>query len=396
MITAVYLLMFSIPLLYSPLSIEEFETPKAWALMTFSFLSFAAIHWRRALRDPATWALVFFTASAAISTYFSIDRRMSVYGNWRSANGLLVQVSYLIFYAAASTVLVGYRDRINLVRVVLAASFVVATYALLQVCGIDFQTWAEMNIELGYMRPPSSLGHPNFMAAYLAMTLPFAIWRIQKGKRLEMTLCSAAALLSVAAIVASQSRGMWLAAATGLITYFYFTRARLLSVMAAGVTVALAAGALCMASPRFRDPALNRLHNIVSLESTRIEYPAAAWRIWKRNPFIGVGTDAYEVAFDHQRTPYYWRLQYGGSPHRAHMEFLNVLATQGALGGLCVLFLTWLIIEAVWNTRRSQLFAPAIASISAAYVQELSSFHVVATGTMFLVSVALLRQEERL
>ena len=52
---------------------------------------------------------------------------------------------------------------------------------------------------------------------------------------------------------------------------------------------------------------------------------------------VGTGLDTFQIAFADKRTVAYWNLEWNGSPTRAHNEALNILATQGLLGGLAVL-----------------------------------------------------------
>ena len=65
----------------------------------------------------------------------------------------------------------------------------------------------------------------------------------------------------------------------------------------------------------------------------------AAWDIFRDHPLVGTGLDTFQIAFADKRTVAYWNLEWNGSPTRAHNEALNILATQGLLGGLAVLVL---------------------------------------------------------
>src|SRR5437016_1256685 len=100
--SVLFILLPTTALLYVPLYLEEFEQPKAFALVTFGCFMAFWVNWRQILKDRVAQVLVLFVASAALSAIYSIDHHISIFGNPKCPNGLLVILSYVVVYLAAS------------------------------------------------------------------------------------------------------------------------------------------------------------------------------------------------------------------------------------------------------------------------------------------------------
>jgi hypothetical protein len=300
-----------------------------------------------------------------------------------------------VVYLATSKVIKKTTDIEQLSILFFALSLIVSTYAIIQVFGFDFKEWQGVLNMDGYVRPISLLGHPNFMAGYLAMTLPFAIWLYRKAWYWEVRAIYLLGICtSLVAIFYSQSRGMWISTIAGISIYYAITgvsKATVLRMAAIGLIVIATPLAL---SSKFRATVMDRVVHVINPGTARLEYPKAAFRIWKSYPWFGSGTDTFETAFQHERTPYYWEIERAGSPHRAHNDFMNTLATQGAIGAICALLLSLAVLSKVKKVISPQM-APAIAAIGVFYVEGISSFVVTSTGVMFVVCLALLRVERK-
>jgi O-antigen ligase len=363
-------------LLWFPMYYEEFEQPKVAALVAFACFAGFFVDWRRLKTDRVAQALGAMVIAAAASAVLSIDWRTSVFGNLRCEGGLLFSAALLVAYLALVEV-----ETERAISAVLACAGIVAGYAILQTIGVDFKQWYK-TVQLNqYTRPQSLLGHPNFMAGYLAMALPFAVDRLNRQARYAPLV-----LVMTAAIFASQSRGMWIAMVISMVVYTVKRRRNTSYFVATCLLVGMIGGPFII--PHAAQEAKDRLSNIVSPGPSRLEYWDAATRIWKRYPFFGSGTDTYELAFQHQRTPHYWSIEAHGSPHRAHNDFLNELATKGIFGAAAFLFLAIVAVGLAWRTPH----AAAGAAVVAYYIEGLSSFTVSGTAILLLLSLVILNR----
>lgn len=376
--------------MYWNFAYEEFETSKAFVLVAFGCFAAPQINWRKAMTNRlATWFAVF-TLSAAVSAFFSIDQHMSIFGNYKCRAGFLVIASCLVFYLAASEHLRNPLREHQVVDLVLLCSAIVAIYAIAQVMGYDFKKWTNTLVSNGYTRPISTFGHPNFMANYLAMTLPFALWRMSYSRTWRRFFMYASLVMaSIAAIWFSLSRGMCIAAFCGVLTYFFYKKVKPKEAFVFFCAATAIALITLAALPVFRTTATSRMASLLYPGPARIEYPKTAFEIWKHYPWIGVGTDAFEIGFQNQRSVRYWQVEPGGLPHKAHNDFLNVLATQGLFGGLAAIMFTITLVGRIRKSR-SAYTAPAVSAIVVFYVAGLTSFAVIGTTILFLLCVVLL------
>jgi tetratricopeptide (TPR) repeat protein len=175
---AFYLLFFLVPLILTPVNYELFEYNKM--MVTYGITVIIAAAWvikmilqGRILlcRTPLDIPILLFFASQVISTIFSMDRHTSIWGYYtRSHGGLLSTISYLTLYYAFVTNVS--REKIRrLLTVILFTGTLVSIYGVLEHFGIDKDIWVQ-DVQA---RVFSTLGQPNWLAAYLAVLIPIAI-----------------------------------------------------------------------------------------------------------------------------------------------------------------------------------------------------------------------------
>ena len=105
--------------------------------------------------------------------------------------------------------------RLLLAPVVAAAG--AAVYALVQVAGSDPTLYVRVAGHGGLVRPFATLGHPNFLAAYLVMALPLIVYALARAlghrHRLAAGALTIVAVAAGTAVAVAVSRGAWLALA---------------------------------------------------------------------------------------------------------------------------------------------------------------------------------------
>ncbi|MBI3379636.1 O-antigen ligase family protein [Candidatus Gottesmanbacteria bacterium] len=173
-----YLLFFLVPLILTPINYELFEYNKM--MLTYGFTIIIVGFWlikmiagRKLIlkKTPLDIPLLLFVTSQIVSTIFSIDRHVSIWGYYSRFNGgLLSTISYfLLFYAFVSNFP---QEKIkSLLKVTLASGLLVAIYGILEHLGIDKDIWVQ-DVQ---NRVFSTLGQPNWLAAYLAILIPVTL-----------------------------------------------------------------------------------------------------------------------------------------------------------------------------------------------------------------------------
>lgn len=141
-------------------------------------------------RTPFDIPILLFFISQVISTIFSIDRHTSLIGYYsRFHGGLYSTIAYLILFYIFVNEFWGNKDFVfKSLNTLFLSGFLVAGYALLERFGIDKNIWVQ-DVQ---NRVFSSLGQPNWLAAYLAvlilLSLPLFLTNSKTKKYLYLFL----------------------------------------------------------------------------------------------------------------------------------------------------------------------------------------------------------------
>jgi len=190
-------------------------------------------------RTPFLWFLVAWLVSQVLSTIFSIDPHTSIFGYYsRFHGGLLSSVAYATLFMAA----VSNFDRSDvkpLLKSLLFGSLGVVLYAVPEHFGVSpscvlingqFTTECWATNTNPHARIFGTFGQPNWLAAYLIMTIPLALaWLTETWKKitqkiqtswLPLGMAGITLLLSVLAVLYTGSRSGWLGLGLALAILF--------------------------------------------------------------------------------------------------------------------------------------------------------------------------------
>ena len=331
-------------LLFAPGLTEQFEAPKAAALLVVGLASIgAALSSRDALRQ-VRWHLLDVSILAWLSveilaTGISVLPRLSLLGEPGQRDSLLTSVALVGIYLATRVSTRTPRDLEGTLLVALAAATVSSVYAIAQAAGLDPLAWTRTS---GYgavqMRPFGTLGHPNLLGAVASACLASAVpMALGFGGR-RRALPALAALPLVAAILLSLSRSAWLGALSGVAVAALLARRAgaspimtRKSLLIAGASTLAVGGGLWIGG---WGPLLQQRFQQLLLGAgrTRIEIWRAALDAFAARPWLGHGPDTFGLVFPSFQTPEYWNHEWGGLPLHAHSIYLHALATRGLLG----------------------------------------------------------------
>ena len=168
---------------YEPIKIILFEAGVAAA---FAVAAFRA--WRRGILDECSRiaaqahaldaAVVLFVAALALSTATSVDPARSYWGSEERLTGMLFYWHGLLLYLLARFGTVR-QDWRFFARSCVLVAFPVVVYGIMQWFGIDVPGLERAFPIFGRSGPGrafATLGHPNFLGAYLAMVAPLFLW----------------------------------------------------------------------------------------------------------------------------------------------------------------------------------------------------------------------------
>ncbi len=186
-----YLLFFSVPLFFQGDTSELFEFNKMWLTFWLTLVIIGAwmckmviqkrIYFHRTIFDIP---LVLFLISQIISTFISLDPYVSFWGYYSRFNGgLLSTITYIaLFYAIVSNLTK--KDIFRIVWISLISGVLVALWGLPSHFGYDptcylFRGTFDVSCWTSDFQPKirifSTIGQPDWMAAYLAVLLMISI-----------------------------------------------------------------------------------------------------------------------------------------------------------------------------------------------------------------------------
>ena len=355
------------PLVFSRDTVEAFEFPKA-ALLTLTILALGTLVLWDSLkpranasfgerlrllmptwRDPLALGFLLFLASASISTVGSVAPRLSFWGAPESHAGLITILGYAALFFLTRHLCRGTEDAWQLLAAAVVGAITASAYAMVQVAHADPIPWASVSRLFFFVRPFGTLAHPNFLAAYLAMTLPLLLLFADRAIQTRRWAVLAAVLVgtvgAAAAIATACSRGAWLASACALavcvIGWLALGRGRRI-VWGGLAIVPISLAALWLAArfvPAHLDPfpfLIGRLQRF-AFAGARKEIWSIALALFGDHPIFGTGLDTFHLMFAQKRTVASWTAEGNMTPLRAHNAALQVLATQGVVG-LAALF----------------------------------------------------------
>ncbi|KKR03027.1 MAG: hypothetical protein UT26_C0011G0009 [Microgenomates group bacterium GW2011_GWC1_39_12] len=362
------LLTILVPLILTPINYELFEYNKMMltygitAVITFAWVSKMIAQKRLFVaRTPFDIPIGLFVLSQFVSTLFSMDPIVSWFGYYSRFNGGMVSIICytLLFYAYVSNIPKEFGKK--LLFSVLGSATVVSVYGVLQHFGIDKHIWVQ-DVQA---RVFSTLGQPNWLAAYLVALIPIAM-----VLAISNISVSFVAILFFLVLLFTRSRSGLAAFAIVDILFWgtLFLKKISWKTLRFPLIICHLAFILCLFFFGTGIPKIDKfirqnqptpqITPVVSgpvLESGGTEsgiirkyvWQGAinAWKSKPKNMLIGTGTETFAFAFyqykpiGHNQTSE-WDFLY----NKAHNEYLNFLATTGIFGFGTYVFLICAII----------------------------------------------------
>src|ERR1039458_5778485 len=163
---------------------------------------------QRAIPRPYTlWIwLAASLVSLGVSTVFSANRALSVFGSTWREYGAVTQAAMLLFWAMVAWNVAGREDRAKpMLRAVAAAAMASGAYGIAQYFGWDpFQPAAAYHVGEGIwtiVRPPGTMGYASYFATWLLMavflSLALAQWETRALWRRMAAVAAAVAFVAM-------------------------------------------------------------------------------------------------------------------------------------------------------------------------------------------------------
>jgi tetratricopeptide (TPR) repeat protein len=432
-----------VPLILTPWNYELFEFNKMVVTYTITAIIFGA--WCiQSLADkkisirktPLDIPILLFVASQLVSALFSMDPHVSWFGYYSRFNGGMWSIfTYVVLYYAFvthfNTALQGSVKK--LLAVIVAIAAVVSVYGVAEHFGIDKNLWVQ-DVQ---SRVFSTLGQPNWLAAYLVAIIPlmFALL-LQSKKTISIIICSLCSILFFIVLLFTRSRSGYLGLAVADVLFWgciFFPKKLSFKVPQSSALTAFLICHIAFAIIVFFNGTYveqidkwvtlaswrDRITHVVTPQPKPAGLPAqagtaldeggtdsgiirkyvwegaiSAWRANTKNMLVGTGTETFAFAFYQYRPAGHnmtseWDFLY----NKAHNEYLNYLATTGAIGLGTYLLIIGVFIYWFIRSKKTTISVALFAGWVSILVTNFLGFSVVIIQLMFFLFPAIIITE---
>ncbi len=412
--TAALALVVAVPLVINPWAADAYVAPKVlviYGLAVAMVLGWVAAYavarrprWRATRPETAVWL---FLLGMLISSWASVNPRLTFFGAPGRYEGLLALLAYVVFYFIGVHFFGSERGFQTIAGAAVAAAMVVIGYGIVQTF-ISPLFPAEAVIKssyalLGYPRSTSTFGNPVVFGGYLALITPLLLGFALSAKGRGRVFWSVAAGLGYVVTLMTLTRAAWLAVAAGTaipmialgreaLRRHWTALAALLAVVVIGVAVTLA-----MATP---EKLAGRAASAFAVRSGSVGERVYIWdrtiALIRSRPLLGWGLETLREVFPYDRQTLV--RYFGFRPvivDEAHNDLLQMAVSVGIPGAVAYLAFWVLVIVAAVRTWRHAsgtgriLAAGWLAAVIAYMVQAQFSFSTVAVApVMWLLAGA--------
>jgi putative inorganic carbon (HCO3(-)) transporter len=380
-----YLLFILVPLILTPWNYELFEYNKMVITYGLTAIIFGA--WLiqmvsdgeiRIAKTPLDIPILLFVVSQLVSALFSMDPHVSWFGYYSRFNGGMWSIfSYIVLYYAFVTHFPPVKKTLN---AILTTAALVALYGVAEHFGIDKNLWVQ-DVQ---SRVFSTLGQPNWLAAFLAAVLPISLYFFVTGsvrgtamQVIKYLFGAFTTILFFLVVLWTRSRSGLLGLAVADILFWillYVSEKENKRIIRPFIILHAIFAVIVFFNGVYVDQ-IDRWVTFTAWKNriTQVAAPAApvaqkapsgtllesggtesgtirkyvwqaavsAWRANTKNVLVGTGTETFAFAFYQYRPAGHnmtseWDFLY----NKAHNEYLNYLATTGLFGlGSYLLFI---------------------------------------------------------
>ncbi|MCD4814142.1 O-antigen ligase family protein [bacterium] len=410
-----------VPLVFYTKTHDVFEFNKLTAFRIFllmaslAYLTKVLLLGKETIRSSALWPpIALIGISSLLSTLWTNNFVTSVFGVYEDFEGILTIAGYGLLFFLVNQYVRHLKDINKFLAVIVAAGLLAGGYGVAQNFGIDFIKWNPHTYTAS--RLFGSLGNPNFLAAYLLMVLPIAMMLFLAVKQVTWKRVLLLIIVIIGlAIFFTKSRGAFYALVAEAVVLAAYVFWDIKKMSRAGnisealwtrnkrwlLVLAVLAG-LTLFSPYVRSnisTTVTRTIATMDMKSIKITPRLYIWRsalqMMRDKPIIGSGLDTFQITFPKYRLAEYWRLEWNGTPEKAHNFFLQIGATTGFLGLGAWLWLLVAFYAVLWKQlktlppyRRHVTAAIGIAQLGF-IVQNQFNFTVIGYGSLFWFLLAL-------
>jgi O-antigen ligase len=378
-----------VPLTINPTAIDYYYLPKVLSIYVLCIFMLLFYFVKLRKKIISTYApdflLVGYIFLITLSTFFSIDRAMSLIGRPFRWEGFAVIFCYIFIYFIASKYYIFFNKHL---KYFIIFSTLIAAYGTIQYYGYEVIKPDFFRINwIGHSY--STIGNRNFLGSYLVLALPVSMYYYIYSKRIGYLISSC---ILYSCLLCTLARGAWIGFSVLLLFFiFYIFKYKiyikyLLVMLGAFVIVTYIINITSGGNLLNRASSLKSdIKNITSDYggSNRIFIWKNSLKLIPTNPILGSGPDTLGIAF----------MEHFGDEakqifkstdiviDKAHNEYLQQAVTTGIPSMvLYILFGLTILIKAHKNIENNKLLIPLFCCILGYAVQAFFNISVVSVA----------------
>ncbi len=337
-----YFIVFFLPLVFFPAAEAPFWGTEKF-MLKFPTAILAVFVLIRVLKSgkikfPATPYDFVFTAFIIVSAAGALK----TYNIYAFADKFFINTCYISLFYYAAYLSAGRPSSVKkIITIMVFSASIMGAYGVFQAFGLDFLPWKS-----GFSgRAASTLGNPNFLAGHMVLIIPLIYSLLVSSRSAAKTaFLSAAALITTAALIFTQTRGAYLAYAAELTVLAlmlmrlrpgFFARRKKLIISAAAVLVITAGSYFALNSG-----ARERMKSVIEFNDPSVNIRLSLWEntlyMIKDNPLLGSGAGNFHIKYSYYQAKslgpeMFEKSNFYKSGH-AHNDFLQFAAEYGLAG----------------------------------------------------------------
>jgi len=358
--------------------------------------------------NPLLLPLIAYGAVSLLSTWHSVELKLSIQGDIFREEGIYTILSYIALTFIFAHAVESRHQLSALLKGLLISAFLVALYAIIQYSGFN-PTQHFIPLFRGVEnRPGSTIGNPNFLGKFLVLILPMYIagyftainWRV---KYLLLTGC----IVLFSALIVTFTRASWFSFICSFLLLAILLRKKLVwnrqkeLIFIAGVFIVVAilweTQSLCKKSsarsssiPTATDKIARILDPTKGDVAGRLYLWNVAIALIKARPVLGYGPDTHAIAMEKFNLEYARKFKCSGVIDRAHNNYLDMAIGQGLLGLAAYLsvistFLIWLVktMRVEQDSTQKIIYCGIMAAVCGYLLNDCFIFSVVSVSPTF-------------
>ncbi len=294
------LLLFTLPIIFSPVTYLAFELPKILILYFFSALSIyflAKSGYSLTKLTKIHKLFLIFLLWIIFTSIIGLSFQQSFWGSYFRMQGILSWICYTILFFISGKVFSDAYFRRHVCLAILVSATFTAILALIQFIGLWF---LGNNTQLLYSgRVISTFGQPNFLGAYLVMSLPF-VWYLYNHTPLSLRarfVSGVAIFIIILGIFSTFSRSAYLGLAIlaliwGIKHYKLLLTGIVFSVLLFGALATISPNLVYQQWYRFKVNTISKW-----TAENRLIIAQKSLKLIVQRPIIGYGIENFSLAF---------------------------------------------------------------------------------------------------